>query len=249
MATGPYELAFAACHGGLDWGWERSVAKRVIDLGVSTVLAVVTLPLVVLMAIGLSVELRAWPFFVQERGGRGGRSMKIVKLRTLPVTTPTDADKYELTTVRVPPFARLLRALHLDELPQLWLVVAGHMSLVGPRPEMPHLLDRIPPAARRARESVRPGCTGLWQISQHVTGLIHEHPEYDVTYVEQRSLRLDLWIMWRTVPMLLLGRHTDVALETIDLRDEGPVDVQPVAARVERAPGFQGVAASTPDRI
>lgn len=182
--------------------------KRVVDVVAGVTGALLTLPFVLLAAVVLAVELRAWPFFTQTRVGRHGRSMRLVKLRTLPPCTPTDADKYDLAVVRLTPAASLLRRTHLDELPQLWMVALGSMSLVGPRPEMPRLHERFDAEHREARAQVRPGCTGLWQVSVASSKLIHEHPEYDLAYVQARSLALDGWILWRTALILLGGRPT-----------------------------------------
>lgn len=187
---------------------EVAGVKRSLDVVLGSLAALVTLPLVLVLALVLAVELRCWPFFVQERVGRADRIFRVVKLRTLPPTVSTVATKYELADVAIPPIARKLRELHLDELPQLWLVVAGRMSLVGPRPEMPSLHAAFTPEVRAARAAVRPGCTGLWQVSVASSGLMHEHPEYDLAYIRALSLRLDLWILARTVSVLLGGRST-----------------------------------------
>jgi hypothetical protein len=126
---------------------------------------------------------------------------------------PTTLDKYELEGERIPRFCRLLRRCHLDELPQLLVVPLGWMSLVGPRPEMPALLGRYPKDFAAARGRVRPGCTGLWQISTASAMLIYEAPLYDLVYTEYQGLRLDVWILYRTVRMLTSGRAS------IDLSD------------------------------
>jgi lipopolysaccharide/colanic/teichoic acid biosynthesis glycosyltransferase len=97
----------------------------------------------------------------------------------------------------------MLRRLHLDELPQLALVLTGKMSLVGPRPEMPNLYDSFDPGFAEQRTAVRPGCTGLWQISEKCDRMIFEHPEFDAFYLANRSLRLDLWVIVRSIRMLL----------------------------------------------
>jgi lipopolysaccharide/colanic/teichoic acid biosynthesis glycosyltransferase len=105
--------------------------------------------------------------------------------------------------LKLPAFSRALRQLHLDELPQLWLVVIGKMSLVGPRPEMPYLHEQYDPGFARRRSTVRPGCTGAWQVSEHCDQMIFEHPEFDEFYLRNRSLRFDLWIVVRTIRLLL----------------------------------------------
>lgn len=179
------------------------MAKRASDLLIASVLLVVTLPIVVVAAVGSAIALRAWPFFVQERVGLDGRSFRFVKIRTLPVETPTYLLKNELHIDELPRFTRALRLLHLDELPQLFLVLIGRMSLVGPRPEMVEFHERLDLGFALERTAVRPGCTGLWQIGAACTGLIGDAPEYDRFYLRHQSLRLDAWILWRTTRMML----------------------------------------------
>lgn len=182
-------------------------AKRALDLLVGVPLAFLSLPIVAVAAVVSALALRANPFFVHERVGWCGRPFRVVKVRTLPTTTGAYVDKFALDAERIPRATALLRTLHLDELPQLWLVVAGSMSLVGPRPEMRVLHDDFDPAFAELRCRVRPGLTGLWQISPHCVGLIGQRPEYDRIYLEMRSWRLDVWIAFRTV-LKILGRGT-----------------------------------------
>lgn len=178
---------------------EESRAKRVFEWILAAAAALVTVPIVLVLAVISTITFRAFPFFSQERIGRGGRRFRLVKIRSLPKSMRISAPKYELTKTSTTGFGRFVRRTHLDELPQLWLVLAGTMSLVGPRPEMPNLAEGFSEEFARRRSSVRPGCTGLWQISADAHRLINEAPEYDLTYVENAGLRLDLWIMWRTL--------------------------------------------------
>ena len=179
--------------------------KRVADLFGAGLLLLVSMPIILVLGIGLAVSLRAWPVFTQVRIGRDGQPFRFVKLRTLPPDTPRYADKYAISDLELPWLARTVRDLHLDELPQLALVLTGHMSLVGPRPEMPELHQLAPQSFATERTRVRPGCTGLWQISDAAEGLIHEAPLYDLIYVARRSLALDLWILWHTA-LRVIGR-------------------------------------------
>ncbi|MDP1821515.1 MAG: sugar transferase [Acidimicrobiales bacterium] len=179
------------------------MTKRLADFLTASVLLLLTLPIVVVAAIGSALVLRAWPFFVQQRVGRDGTAFRFIKIRTLPTTTPTYLLKSDLCFDEVPRFTRMLRDLHLDELPQLFLVLTGRMSLVGPRPEMPEFHHRLPPTFAAARTTVRPGCTGLWQIGAACTGLIGDAPEYDRFYLYNANARLDLWILARTARMML----------------------------------------------
>ncbi len=182
------------------------MVKRLVDVVIGGILAALSVPFVVAGAIGCAISLRAWPFFVQERVGKDGRRFNLPKLRTLPPSAPPSVDKYALHRLRIPAFCRILRRTHLDELPQLFVVPLGWMSLVGPRPEMPDLLERYPEDFAAARSAVRPGCTGLWQISAASGKLIYESPEYDLLYAQLWRLRLDAWILYRTLRTLATGR-------------------------------------------
>lgn len=205
---------------------------RALDLLVSGVLCLVALPIILVTAVGSAAALRAWPFFVQERVGKGGAPFRFIKIRTLPIEVPSYTDKHGLDLVTIPAFCRALRRLHLDELPQLLLVLRGHMSLVGPRPEMAYLHEQLVPGFATLRTSARPGCTGLWQISEASAGLIGEAPEYDSFYLANRTLRLDLWVLLHTASnMVGIGRPVRLdevpawavrgttPVHTIDLRD------------------------------
>jgi lipopolysaccharide/colanic/teichoic acid biosynthesis glycosyltransferase len=189
--------------------------KRAIDVVVGTALLVLALPAILLMAMALAISLRAWPFFAQDRVGRDGRTFRFVKLRTLPPHVDPYIEKYHLDLQSLPRVPRFLRSMHLDELPQLALVAFGKMSLVGPRPEMPRLHRAMPASFADTRTSMRPGCTGLWQISRHCNRLIHESPEFDLFYIHHASVRLDLWIIARTVRFMLFA--TPITLDDVPL--------------------------------
>ena len=192
----------------------RVDAQRVVDLVLATGLIVLTLPMMVLAAVGSAIALRAWPFFTQDRVGRNGQLFRFVKIRTLPVHTPRYTDKHQLKASEIPPFCAMLRRLHLDELPQLFLVLWGRMSMVGPRPEMAWLHEQMPDDFATARTTVRPGATGLWQVSEACADLIHASPDYDLFYLTHRSLRLDLWVLGRTTKKML-GIGNRVTLATV----------------------------------
>jgi lipopolysaccharide/colanic/teichoic acid biosynthesis glycosyltransferase len=181
------------------------VRKRCLDVIVGSVLALVTLPLMIVMGIGVALSLRCWPLFRHDRPGRNGVPLTVVKLRTLPPATPAYADKkiLDIAHMPLPWFCRVLRRSHLDELPQLFLVVTGAMSLVGPRPTQQPEIEPVEPVFSAIRTSIAPGCTGLWQLSTGSDGRIADHPEFDLFYVEHASIRLDLWIMVRTVGWML----------------------------------------------
>ncbi len=220
--------------------------RRAFEVMVSAVLAITVIPIVVVAAVGSAISLRAWPFFVQQRVGKDGELFRFVKVRTLPIHIPRYIDKYQLDHQHIPAFCRALRRLHLDELPQLLLVLRGRMSLVGPRPEMAYLHEQLPHGFAELRVTTRPGCTGLWQISHACSDLIGAAPEYDRFYLEHRSLRLDLWVLAQTAKKMLgVGRlvhlhdvpswaiRGQVATETIDLREV--IDLRSGAALEKRS--------------
>lgn len=190
------------------------IAKRGFDIIVGSVLALVALPFILIAALVSAASLRAWPFFVQHRVGRGGHTFRILKVRTLPAHVPSYTAKTALDPASFSRSMAFLRRTHLDELPQLFLVPAGKMSLVGPRPEMRFLHDRLPRSTAELRTSVRPGCTGLWQISEGSLALINETPEYDRYYLLQSSTRFDLWILWRTF-RVMFTRAEPVGIDDI----------------------------------
>lgn len=183
-----------------------SQTQRSAEWLLALVLAIVTLPLLALTAAASALAYRASPFFVHQRIGRQGRPFTFVKVRTLPPTTSRYADKHSIARTAIPRSMQLVRKTHLDELPQLWMVLTGHLSLVGPRAEMAMLHERISARAAAERLSVRPGVTGLWQVSVHCDGLICDRVEYDRLYVQHRNPMLDAWILWKTVEKMLLGR-------------------------------------------
>jgi lipopolysaccharide/colanic/teichoic acid biosynthesis glycosyltransferase len=189
------------------------VLKKIFDIGAAGLIALVAAPIVLVLAAAGVAVWRANPFFVQDRVGRHGRTYRLLKLRSLPPEAPAYADKYAIGEVPIPAFGRILRKFHLDELPQIIHVLSGKMSLVGPRPEMAFLHEQMEFDFAQERVQVRPGVTGLWQVSQACEGLILESPEYDRAYLAARSLRLDAWILWRTV-LKFLG-FSPITLEDV----------------------------------
>ncbi|MBF0503194.1 MAG: sugar transferase [Candidatus Riflebacteria bacterium] len=179
--------------------------KRVFDILVSGVFMIILAPLFFFIAILVSIDSPGPILFRQIRIGLGGIPFTILKFRTM----FRDADAYAETPVdrRDPRITRVggfLRSTGLDELPQLWNVLVGEMSLVGPRPEMPFIVDQYGELERK-RLIARPGITGLWQVYARSALLpIHSHIEYDLYYVENMSLSLDLMILLDTIPTLIL---------------------------------------------
>lgn len=183
-----------------------SFVKTLFDLVAGTVIAFIVTPVILVLAVGSLIAFRANPFFVQTRIGRHGNSFRFIKIRSLPIETPSNLTKDRLREIENGRWGRFIRHHHLDELPQVWLVVARRMSLVGPRPEMPSLEARLDPEHRAVRHLVLPGCTGLWQISVASAGMIKDSPQYDDFYVNNWSLRMDIWILLKTFKELAGGR-------------------------------------------
>ena len=106
---------------------------------------------------------------------------------------------------RVTPIGAILRKTSLDELPQLWNVIRGEMSMVGPRPEMPFIVEHYE-AWQRQRLTVKPGITGLWQILGRKDLPLHANLEYDFYYIQNQSLLFDLTILLKTIPVVIFGK-------------------------------------------
>ena len=173
------------------------VVKRVFDLVVATVASIVLSPVLAVLAALVRHKLGRPVLFTQQRPGLHGRPFALVKFRTM---TDDRDEQGELLPdeERLPPFGRFLRSTSLDELPELWNVIRGDMSLVGPRPLLMAYLDRYSPRQAR-RHEVRPGITGWGQVNGRNAPSWQERLEMDVWYVEHRSFWLDLRILIRTV--------------------------------------------------
>jgi lipopolysaccharide/colanic/teichoic acid biosynthesis glycosyltransferase len=173
----------------------------VLDLGLAVPALVVLTP--VGLAIGALIRLKLGGpvLFRQPRPGRNDRVFELIKFRTM--STTRDADGQLLPDdQRLTPFGARLRRMSLDELPTLWNVVRGDMSLVGPRPLLVQYLDRYTPEQRR-RHEVAPGITGWAQINGRNAISWEEKFGLDLWYVENQSLRTDLAILFRTVAQVL----------------------------------------------
>jgi lipopolysaccharide/colanic/teichoic acid biosynthesis glycosyltransferase len=191
--------------------------KRGVDVLIGSVLAALAIPLVLLFALIVLVELRTQPFFWQERVGRNGRLFRMPKLRTLPNEVHPYTSKDTIREDSIPSFCGYLRRSHLDELPQLFLVPLGKMSLVGPRPKMPDWAEPIDPLHGSLRTSIQPGCTGLWQVGKDTHLRVADCPDYDYFYLRNACLPLDFWILWRTA-LMFLGVARGVPLSQVPRR-------------------------------
>jgi len=185
--------------------WHYRFTKRAFDVTVSLLLLLLASPALLLIALLVRLDSPGPILFVQERVGRNGRLFKMYKFRSMRV----DAPKYsfsptESTDPRITRFGRFLRRTSLDEVPQLLNVLVGEMSLVGPRPEMPFIVERYD-SRQKQRLHVVPGITGLWQLSADRSAQIHECIQYDLYYIRNRALCMDLAILVHTAFFAMHG--------------------------------------------
>jgi lipopolysaccharide/colanic/teichoic acid biosynthesis glycosyltransferase len=193
--------------------------KRIIDRVGAAVALLVFSPVMMLIAVLIRLDSRGPVLFRQERVGRGGRTFWILKFRTMTVDAEDRLSELEARNEsaggvlfkmrrdpRITPLGRLLRRTSLDELPRLFNVLRGEMSLVGPRPLQLRdcaLLRRSDPAGYHKRHQVLPGITGLWQVSGRSDLGFAQMLDLDTRYIEVASLRMDLRIIAQTIKVLL----------------------------------------------
>ncbi|MDH3605567.1 MAG: sugar transferase [Acidimicrobiia bacterium] len=198
-------------------GFYERFVKTLIDRLVGLVLLLLTLPIIIPVAIAVFIDLGGPIFLRQERVGRNGRAFKVLKFRSMEpdrrggsapdfVGSDRRVNHKSEDDPRLTPVGRFIRKWSLDELPQLVNVVAGQMSLVGPRPEMTQIVARYEPW-QHARHLVKPGVTGLWQVSARGEVPMHEATHIDLEYVNTVSFVTDIRILARTIPAAL-GERT-----------------------------------------
>ncbi len=202
-------------------GWGR-VAKRIIDIMTALILLLVLSPLFVIISLCILLASGKPIFYRSRRIGQYGKSeIPLLKFRTMiqnadelkhtmhHLSHRSDGPLFKIKNdPRVYPFGRLLRRYSLDELPQLFNVLSGHISLVGPRPHLSEEVAKYKDDDRRVL-SVRPGITGLSQISGRSNLSFEEEIQLDTRYIEEWSILFDLWIIWRTIFVVLAGKGAD----------------------------------------
>jgi lipopolysaccharide/colanic/teichoic acid biosynthesis glycosyltransferase len=197
---------------------QYAAVKRALDIVIAAALLVLLLPLFLVIGIAIVLDSGFPILYRAERVGRYGRSFRVAKFRSMRADCSqaahaafvrslmrgeTACSLYKVPDdLRVTRFGSFLRRTSLDELPQLWNVLRGQMSLVGPRPDVPYAVAEYADWTH-ARLNVRPGITGLWQVSGRSRLSLLEMYRIDVAYVAQASLRADLRILLRTVPVVL----------------------------------------------
>jgi exopolysaccharide biosynthesis polyprenyl glycosylphosphotransferase len=194
--------------------WQLAT-KRAIDLVLASMMLVVAAPLLALAAIGIKLDNRGPILFKQVRIGRDGEPFTLYKLRTMRVGSEQRTARILALDVRDGPLikvpndprvtrlGRILRATSIDELPQLWNVLNGSMSLVGPRPALPDEVALFD-AELRARESVPPGLTGLWQVEGRDNPSFAAYRRFDLFYIQNWSVALDLMVLLATIESVVL---------------------------------------------
>jgi lipopolysaccharide/colanic/teichoic acid biosynthesis glycosyltransferase len=184
----------------------REPLRRIFDLVVSVTALVLTSPVLALAVLAIRVESPGHPIYRQRRVGRDGAPFDVLKLRTMVsgaerMGAGLAVDDGDSRITRV---GALLRRTSIDELPNLVNVVRGEMSIIGPRPTVPVQVEQYTPR-QRGRLALKPGITGWAQVNGRASLPWSERIELDLWYIEHRSLRLDLRILWLTARMLLTG--------------------------------------------
>ncbi|WP_119354819.1 TIGR03013 family XrtA/PEP-CTERM system glycosyltransferase [Azohydromonas sediminis] len=198
---------------GFNQGWLRTVVKRVFDVVCALVLLSLALPVMVVTAIAIKLESRGPVFYRQVRVGYNGKPFEVIKFRSMRSDAEGDGKPRwaKANDDRVTRVGRLIRKLRIDELPQLINVLRGEMSLVGPRPERPYFVEQLTQQVPfyAVRHSMKPGVTGWAQVRYHYGESVEDAKrklEYDLYYVKNHSLFLDLVIILETIAVVLTAR-------------------------------------------
>lgn len=181
--------------------------RRAFDLGVSLIATILTAPVVAALALAIRLESSGHPLYTQTRVGKDGHEFAIYKLRTMVHGAEFIGAGLAIQEgdERITALGRFLRRYSLDELPNLWNVLRGEMSIVGPRPTLAAQVQQYTPR-QLGRLAVKPGITGWAQVNGRASLPWSERIELDLWYVEHRSLALDARILARTIGMVLTGR-------------------------------------------
>ena len=181
--------------------------KRTADIFFSAAGLIVLMPILLISAILLEIFMPGPLFFKQQRVGKNGRLFNILKFRSMKVDKALEASHdFTRDAERMTPFGKLLRRTQIDELPQLWNVLVGDMSLVGPRPTVKEQTDKYNDYQRQ-RLNMRPGMTGLAQVNGNVSLTWDERFVYDIEYVNNFSVLLDVRILCKTVLVVIMGEE------------------------------------------
>jgi lipopolysaccharide/colanic/teichoic acid biosynthesis glycosyltransferase len=185
--------------------YSSSLLKRGCDVIGASTLLIMLFPLFVVVSILIKMDSPGPVLFRHRRVGKNGNDFMLWKFRSMKADVPEyEASPQSATDERLTRIGRFIRRLSIDEMPQLFNVLKGDMSLVGPRPEMPFIVARYHPA-HCERLVARPGITGLWQISPARAFPIHENLQYDLHYIHNQNILLDCAIILRTITAVIHG--------------------------------------------
>lgn len=198
---------------GFRQGTMRTVVKRLFDIVCASILILLSLPIMAITAIAIVAENGFPIFYRQERVGLNGRLFNVIKFRSMRNDAEKDGKPVWATAQddRATKVGKIIRKLRIDELPQLFSVLKGDMSLVGPRPERPFFVDQLTKEIPfyAVRHSVKPGVTGWAQVRYHYGATVEDSAEklqYDLYYVKNHSLFLDILVLFDTVGVVLTGK-------------------------------------------
>ncbi|MPN39430.1 UDP-N-acetylgalactosamine-undecaprenyl-phosphate N-acetylgalactosaminephosphotransferase [bioreactor metagenome] len=198
---------------GFQQGTLRTVVKRLFDIVCALILITLALPVMLIATLAIVIENGFPVLYRQERVGLNGRLFKVIKFRSMRNDAEKDGKPVwaKAKDDRVTKVGRIIRKIRVDELPQLFSVLKGDMSLVGPRPERPFFVDQLTKEIPfyAVRHSVKPGVTGWAQVRYHYGATVEDSAEklqYDLYYVKNHSLFLDLLVLFETVGVVLTGK-------------------------------------------
>lgn len=191
----------------------QTIMKRLLDIIISITAMIVLLPIIIYVAIRVKFSSRGPILYLQERVGYRGKKFTIRKFRSMYLNAETNGPRLSMNNdYRITPWGRVMRRWKLDELPQLWNVLVGEMSIVGPRPEREYYITQLKMKEQPFEQllEVKPGITSLGMVNfgyaDNVAGMV-ERMKYDQLYLEKKSLTLDMMIMVRTLKIILMPKN------------------------------------------
>lgn len=191
----------------------QTIMKRLLDIIISVTAMIALLPLIIYVAVRVKFSSRGPILYLQERVGYKGKIFTMRKFRSMYMDAETNGPRLSMNNDhRITPWGRVMRRWKLDELPQLWNVLVGEMSIVGPRPEREYYIRQLKMKEQPVERllEVKPGITSLGMVNfgyaDNVAGMV-ERMKYDQLYLEKRSLTLDVMIMVRTLKIILMPKN------------------------------------------
>ncbi|WP_400245098.1 sugar transferase [Niallia sp. JL1B1071] len=182
--------------------------KRMMDLFIASIGIVITLPLMLFFAVLIRIDSPGTPFYVQSRVGKNGKCFNLIKLRSMRIDAEKDGEKWaEVNDPRITKIGAFIRKTRIDELPQLFSVLKGDMSIIGPRPERPSFTAQFSKEIKgfSNRLLVKPGLTGLAQVNGGYDITPKEKLKYDLQYINNLTFSLEMIILLKTIKVVLTG--------------------------------------------